>query len=585
MLVSLTKLSEYASKIASLPRGCVAMDFETTGLNPWTGDKAFLVGLAHRELGNVSCLLTEESWPALKLLCLNPRIKYAAHNAKFEMAFLALKGVEIQGDIWDTEVMARVECNSHSKYGLQACAERIGMTKHAPMLAWLEENGKKYSEAPLELIAPYVEQDAYLSLVLYERQAQTFREWDLNSPVPAREVVKLEMKTTKALFEMERAGVHLDIIYADKAFAHEQTRAKWHELNFERLAGVPFVDSAKTYKPLFDRLGLPYGVTKGGRPSFDAEALERLKGIPIPDAILARRQALKRANTYWKNLIGVHKDGIMHPNIRQTGAETSRMSITDPAAQTWPDDSEDPSQHYPIRRALSAGEGYTVSIDYSQMELRLMCDEAGDVGMIRAIQEGTDFHQELATQAGVSRGLAKNGRFAKLYGAGVERVADTLGVSFEVSKRLCSALENQSPHISQYIRGLIQQVRIAPYGYNWLGRRYHFDKGFEYKYPNYRIQGGCGEILRIAICDVADFLKAESKGDTRIVLPIHDELVFKWDECDLHLIPEVKRLMINAHRSKQTLAMDVSVAIGRNFHDLEDWSENAAGNTVQAQGA
>jgi DNA polymerase-1 len=125
-----------------------------------------------------------------------------------------------------------------------------------------------------------------------------------------------------------------------------------------------------------------------------------------------------------------------------------------------------------------------------------------------------------------------------------------------------------SPHIQTYSRRLAKDAERHGYIFNWLGRRYFFDKGFEYKAPNYRIQGGCAEILKIAIDDIYKFIGSYDLK-MRPVLPIHDELVFSVPESELHHISTLKSLMVGAYRSKKRLEMDVSVAIGYNLNDLE----------------
>lgn len=577
MLLSPSQFADYAQKIADLPAGepGVAIDLETTGLKVRAGAKAFLIGAAHRGLGNASMLLDESSASLLKLLCSNPRIYYAAQNAKFEMSFLRKQfGVEIIGPVWDTEIFARVCHNKHLGYSLEKCADRIGMKKHEPMMEWLGSkrgNKNKYHEAPIELLVPYVEQDAYLSLVLMEKQLEILRHWNTGTHIPIGSVVKLEMATTKNLFEMEDRGFQLDTGYCRDALSYEEARVYEAHCEFERAADIPFVDSRKTLEPLFKREGLPIGVTEKGAPSFDDATLSRSKDHPITQALLKYRTATKRASTYWAEFISLHVDGKIYPNIRQCGADTFRMSITDPACQTWPDDSLDLGQPFPIRRSVLPSPGNLIaSLDYAQMELRLIVDEAEEMGMVRDILQGVDFHQRVADEAKVPRGIAKNARFAKLYGAGVPKVAKTLGVSEDVARRVCQTIDESSPRIKGYSRQLINYTRQNGYLTDWMGGRYFFDPGFEYKAPNYRIQGGCAKILKIAIHEVMKMLKAEAKGNTALILPVHDELVLDLDPVDRHLLKDVKQLMIGAYRDARHLKMDVACAVGKNYHDLEE---------------
>lgn len=148
-------------------------------------------------------------------------------------------------------------------------------------------------------------------------------------------------------------------------------------------------------------------------------------------------------------------------------------------------------------------------------------------------------------------------------------MANTLEVSLEVAARVCAALDETAPNIKRYTRELINRAKYQPYVTNWYGRRYHFKPDFVYKFPNYRIQGGCSDILRIAICQSAALLKAEAKGDSFIMLPIHDELVLNLAECDSHLAQDIRQIMISANQPVNGLPMDVSISVGDNFADIE----------------
>lgn len=577
MLLSLDQFHTYAKGIAGLKSGAVGFDFETNGLQVRSGARAFIMGFAFRndfrEIVKHSVLTSDPRFPeVLRLFLSNPNVKYLAHNAKFELSFCRHQfNCEVEGDIWDTEVFARVEYNTHLSYSLENCAKRIGLDKYRPLMDWLKKHRKLHHEAPFELIIPYVEQDAWLEIPLYEHQKAIFTDWQKNSRVPIAGVVGLELKTTKNLFEIEDAGLEVDTAYCERALEYEQNEIIRSQERFREITGSELVESRKVLQPIFDRLGIPYLRTEKGNASFTEEALAPSKTHEVVATLLRHRRAVKRSSSYWSNFLELATNGKIYPNIKQCGAKSFRMSISDPSAQNWATDDE-PDCVFPIRRAFTCGSHQVVaSLDYAQMELRKMCDEAGDQKMARAFVEGTDFHQEVANTCNVPRSLAKNGRFAKLYGAGVPRVATTLGVEMAVAERLCRALDQASPEIAAYCRGLINNAKTSPFAYNWLGRRYHFEQGHEYKAPNFRIQGGCAEILRIAIDDVMSLIRAEAKGDTKLILPVHDELVLRMDKCDIGLMPEIKRLMIAAQRDRKILSMDVSMAMGPNFHDLETY--------------
>lgn len=547
------------------------MDFETTGLRVHGKDRAGIVGFTDAAGGKFCHYLRGvSSIESLRVLCSNKNLTYCAHSAKFELAVLAGLLIEILGKIWDTEVNARIEKNNHMTYNLDACGERAGLGgKFEPMAAFLKKKGNKgaHLQAPPEILEPYVEHDAWLSWSLRQHQVEVFKHWDQAGGPSIKPVVNLERAVLPHLFEMEKRGLLVNVQYCQEALEYERTQIEQAKEKFNQLAGVEFVDSRKTLAPVFDRHGVRYGQTAKGNASFTEDALLPSQNHPLVRALLAHRRALKRSSSYWSNFIELENNGIIHPSINQNRAQTGRMSISDPSCQNWSTDEEEGTL-YPIRRAfLARPHSVIASLDYAGMELRKGADEAEDHSMIERIQAGADLHQEIADMTGVPRSLAKNGRFAKQYGAGIPRIAETLGVSHEVARKVSRAIEEQAKGMTAYSKMLERNCR--PYITDWLGRRFFFDRGFEYKAFNYVTQGGCAEILKIAIRDVGVFLKANARPETFMLIPIHDEIVLNLHEEDLHLLPEIKRIMIAAHADKKFLAMDVSVATGPNFHDLE----------------
>lgn len=552
----------------------VGLDFETTGLSPYAGDKAELMGFTefdgtkrHLWLNDKSSVNWMRKWLA------NEDWVYAAHNAKFELSFLREKfDIEIKGIVWDTEVMARVENNNHRGYSLQKCAERMGDTKHPPMLEWLKRKGNKgqHLQAPHDMLIPYVEKDAWLSWKLCHNQIETFKEWD-KGPFPIKPVVDLECKVLRPLFDMESKGLLVDLGYVKQAIEYEKEKIAAAKAQYRLLASSEFVASAKTLQPVFDSHGISYGRTELGNASFSEESIKGSKDHPVVGAIVAIRHHEKRLSSYWEKFLELHVGGVIHPSIHQNQAKTGRMSISDPSCQNWPrDDDDQEDDDFPVRRAFLARPGCQIaSLDYAQMELRRISDEAQDHVMIQKINSGADLHQDTAHMAGVSRSLAKNGRFCRQYEGGYKRVADTLGVDMTLARKICDAIDGMAEATTTYRRGLIKFAEKTKMGFNFLGRRYYFDRGFEYTYPNYRIQGACAEILKRAIVQVDAFLKAEAHPDTYMILPVHDEICINTHESDLHLLPQVKQLMIAANTDVKTLGMDVTVHVGPNMHDME----------------
>ena len=569
MLLSLEAFSKYADLVGSGSLEAVAVDFETTGLRVRDGDRAFIMGFAFDDVRHSVRTDSDDIIPLMQLFFSNTRTKYLAHNAKFEMSFLKHQfNTEIKGDIWDTEVMERIAHNGMTSYSLENCAIRHKQYKYVPMMRWLEKTKKLHHEAPEDLIVPYVEQDAWLSLYLYRKQRDTFTVWD-KSPVPVSKLVNLESRTTKNLFKMEDTGLFLDTSYCYRALDHEVKRENLAKEKFKQLSGAEFINSRQCLSPIFRKYGLPVLRTELKNESFSDDTLELSKDHELIKIIRTIRNAQKRHGTYWSNLVDLAINEMIHPNIRQAGTVTGRFSCKDPNVQNWPDDTETGSE-YPIRRAFIAPSGCQIlSLDYKQKEYRFLIDQAQDLKAINDVYTGSDPHQKAADLVGVTRSKAKNAVFAKMYGASTQKLSEMLGISFHQASVLSGAIDRNAPDAAKYCRKLIESAEDDGWGYNIKGRRYFFPPSKPYCYPDYRIQGSCSEILRTAIDSITELIAASAKGRTALLIPIHDELVFQLDDCDKHLIPEFKKLMINAYKPWQ-LPMDVSATIGGNFHDLED---------------
>lgn len=559
-----------------------AFDFETTGLNPYNGAKVFSCAFAWREEG----LIKTEFFYGLPSLDLSPfaaifadaDLTACAHNAKFEGRFLRVACIPVHARLWCTEVFARVQYNDHLSYSLANCASRMGLAKEDGVKKYMDSHklygktlrGKKdyhFWKVPRTIIEPYNRLDAELSLRLYEDQRDTFRGWD-ESADHIYPVVGLELHTTPQLLDMEHRGIRLDISYCNRALAYERKRSAGAKLEFECSAGGALTDSAKALRPIFDRFQLSYGRTDKGNASFREDELKRQSSHPLVRCILEHRDAEKRATTYFENFLNlVSPEGRLHANIRQAGTATGRFSCSDPNVQNFTDDEESKTP-YPVRRAFIADPGYKiVSIDFAQMEYRLLMDEAGEDKIIDAILSGLDVHQATADLMGVDRKTAKNCGFALLYGAGSEKLAMMSGVTKQRASEIRDIYFRSLPAVARYTQNLMNYGRVAPYSYNWLGRRYHIPKEYIYKIPNYRIQGGCADIFRQALLNVREVLRGTR---SYAMLPIHDELVFSIHESEMHLIPALKEAMISGYSHKR-LPMDVSVSIGDNFHDLVEY--------------
>lgn len=579
----------------------IASDLETTGLSPFHGDRAFGVAFADEEREWYFNFNDERPQdhplPPAWIERLAPI--YAApgvlinHNLKFDGHFWKAMGFELKRELWCTMALARVEYNEHLKYSLDACGERIGQRKDDAVKKYLDTHhhwewqqapGKKtrskryfFARVPLPIIGPYACQDARLAFRLAQHQRATFADTSKNIAAnnlgaDIEVVVRNERALTRVFLEMEHTGIRVDLPFCKEALAYEKERAHAASTEFGRLAGQPLVDSAKALGPVLRAAGVDPGQTAKGNDSFTDDVLRPQAANPLVAAILEHRDASKRANTYFSNfLVLADRFGRIHADLRQSGTATGRVAAGNPNLQNLTADDAGP---YPVRRAfIPDPDTLLVSIDYAQMEYRLMLDYAQEMALVEKVIAGTDVHEATAQvirALGVpmTRQQAKNINFALLYGAGIDKLAAMMGCGREQAAQMKADYFRALRRIQGFIRQVIGAAERRGYIFNWMGRRCYFpDSQFAYKAPNYLIQGGSADIMKKAMVDVYEFLKP---FQTRMVLNIHDEIWLLMPRREAGLIPDVVKLMVQAYPHK-VLPMDCSVS----------WSDRSAFDLIE----
>ncbi|MEZ4194916.1 MAG: DNA polymerase [Candidatus Paceibacterota bacterium] len=365
-------------------------------------------------------------------------------------------------------------------------------------------------------------------------------------------------------------------------------------------AGVEFnVNSPKQLgEILFDKLGLKpknQKKTAGGQRSTKESELEKMKDDhAIIPAILRYRELQKLVSTYIDALPElVSPDGRLRSTFLQTGAVTGRMASRDPGLQNIPTRTEESRA---IRRAFVAEEGFTmVSIDYSQIELRIAAILSHDAKLVDIFKRGEDVHTGVAVRVfGVHadevtsemRRKAKVINFGILYGMGVNALKANLGgdTSREEAQSFLNAYFNTFTRLADYLEETKEFARDNGFTETLFGRRRHFP-GIMSKAPfikaqaermaiNAPIQGTAADVMRIAMNEVHSYLTKEKKtDDVRMLLQVHDELVFEIKtELVEKEIPKLVELMEGVMRGQETYGVEVKVdvAVGPNWADLVD---------------
>ncbi len=596
MLVS---KKDFESIVAQLLYNTVylALDTETTGLSPHLGDRLFSIVINN---GKTSYYFNFQKYPGLddeyvlpkeliRKFCFGVEHVLFMHNAKFDMAMLYYEGLELSCIIHDTELGARLIRNDFMKYSLDACAKRIGLSKSSAVDEFVKkhklyeqrpipesddfEKIPRFDRVPLEIIQEYAEKDAEITYKLGMHQIFEIKQLDLTTPEDypkISEVLEDDRRLIPVCFKMECVGAKINRAYAKECFDHERGVYETAAKKFEEKTGLPFKDSAQTFRKAFDAVGEKYPKTEKGNPRFDKDALEDMES-PIAGIIKDYRKAYKKAHTYYKNFIYfADSNNRIHANIRMAGTTTYRFSYSEPNLQNLNKD-EDTSPPYLVRRCFIPEDGYAlVMIDYEQMEYRLMLDYANEEGLIKKILvDKLDVHQATANMVGISRSQAKTLNFGLLYGIGNKKLAKNLGVTVLDAAAFKDKYFKKLPLVKDFLRATAITMEEFSFVRGWNGFRYHIeDPNLSYKAANHVIQGGCANIVRRAMPRCDEILQGSK---SRLILQVHDELIFEMHPDDFGLIPRLKEVMETTYPYTK-LPMECEVS-----HSYKSWADKVKG--------
>jgi DNA polymerase-1 len=209
--------------------------------------------------------------------------------------------------------------------------------------------------------------------------------------------------------------------------------------------------------------------------------------------------------------------------------------------------------------------------DYDQVEYRMLLDYAKATKLINLVLGGLDVHSATAELCGITRSQAKAVNFGNVYGQGDRSLAESLKMSISDAREIKRQILAEAPEVDDFLRRVKDRARTKRLIYNWLGRPYRFPyKEMSYKAPNTLIQGGAADIIRVAMNVCRDYLLS-SKAKTRMVMSIHDELVFEVPEGEEHEVEKIKGLMENVFPYKY-LPLTCGVEYSeKSLADKESW--------------
>ena len=515
-----------------------------------------------------------------------------AHNAKFDLHMMKnYFGEEWLGPrstIHDTMVVQRLIDSDRMRFGLDAVAsDFIGANKDKTVEQYIQANklysdlvieGEKekvlhYDRVPKEMINTYAAKDAVLTYLIGQKQIELINRCTTKPPL------ELERQTTIALWEMERRGVLLDVNYCRTQIEQIKNEIINVEHEFKLLTGeLEFIDSRKQWDRILGAMGVVAPKTEKGNSSYDEEFLASLKGNKVAELVLHHRNLNKKITTYFLNYLYYRSvNEKIHANFKQHGAASGRFSASAPNLQNVPRDDDEGA--ISIRRSFIPQKDFNwLSIDYSQLEYRVMLDLAArynqlatgkrGLPMIDEITQGMDIHQATANMVGISRQHAKNVNFACLYGAGPKKIGEMTGMSTDAARTMLDKYFAALPEVRAFIRAVIRKCEMKGFIQGRTGRIWRLPRDFAYKAPNYLIQGTCSDIMRKAMVDCHEHLKPFK---SHIVLTIHDELNFYVHKSEMFLVNDLINIMQKAY-DHTYLPLTCSVEMSENsWKDIAEW--------------
>lgn len=513
--------------------------------------KAAYVPFGHDYLGAPVQLTEAVVLGKLKPLLEDPIRLKVGQNLKYDRNVLLNHGIELQGIAYDTMLESYVLNSTASRHDMDSLARRY---LNAETISFEDIAGKgvkqlTFNQIELEQAAPYAAEDADIALRLHQAL------WGKLAAEPglAKVFSEIELPLLPVLARMERLGTTIEPKLLHQQSQEIEVRLAELEKQAHELAGQEFnLSSPKQLgEILFTKLGLPIiKKTPKGAPSTAEEVLAELaETYELPQLLMEHRGLAKLKSTYTDKLPLMIKPqtGRVHTSYHQAVAATGRLSSTDPNLQNIPVRNE---QGRRIRQAFIPCAGYKlVAADYSQIELRIMAHLSGDKGLLTAFAEGKDIHKATAAEVfGVEldavtsdmRRSAKAINFGLIYGMSAFGLAKQLGIGRAEAQKYMDLYFERYPGVLEYMERTRQQAEAQGYVETLFGRRLYLPdiksrnaglrKAAERAAINAPMQGTAADIIKRAMINVDGWIRGIEDQSIRMLMQVHDELVFEIRE-------------------------------------------------------
>jgi DNA polymerase-1 len=543
--------------------------------------KAAYLPLAHNYLNAPKQLNRTDVLEKLRPLLENPNKAKLGQNLKYDAHVLANHGITLRGIAHDTMLESYVLNSTATKHNMDDLAKvYLGLKT----ITYEEVAGKgakqiNFSDVAIDKATPYAAEDADITLRLHQVLSEKLAE----HPALLKLYTELEIPLISVLARIEANGVLIDT----DMLAQQSMELANHIISLEQqahdVAGHIFnLGSPKQIQDiLYNQLQLPVlKKTPTGQPSTDESVLQDLadQGFQLPKLILDYRSLNKLKSTYTDKLPQQvdNKTGRVHTSYHQAVAATGRLSSSDPNLQNIPIRSEEGRK---IRQAFIAPDGYKiVAADYSQIELRIMAHLSNDAGLITAFSTGQDVHRATAAEVfsvapdQVTNDLRRSAKainFGLIYGMSAFGLAAQLGLSRTQAQDYINLYFARYPEVKNYMDNIRELARQQGYVETLFGRRLYLPE-INARNANLRqyaertainapMQGTAADIIKRAMLAVDNWLQPAAV-DAKIIMQVHDELVFEIAEAQLDdCILNIKAIMCGAAELNVPLVVDVGV--------------------------
>ncbi|RLA67980.1 MAG: DNA polymerase I, partial [Epsilonproteobacteria bacterium] len=519
------------------------------------------------------------------LVALEKLLKHriVGQNLKFDFSLLVNQyALEPIVPYADTMIMAWLS-NPGSKVGLDALAKMYFKYEMKPFKQMVKK-GENFSCVAIEDATFYAAEDAWMTYLLY---GAIKKKMELSSLTHLlQEAKNVEYPFMAVLMRMERLGIKIN---PEKLSSLQKTLSKNLSLltaEIYTLCGSEFnIRSTQQLGiVLFQQIGLKGGKkTKTGYSTNESVLNSLLGEHPVIEKILEYREYQKILSTYVEPLLRLANEdeySRIYTSFVQTGTATGRLSSRDPNLQNIPVRS---ALGRSVREAFIAKEGYKLlSIDYSQIELRLLAHFSQDAALLKAFQDGVDIH--LATsiilfgeeKAKEKRNFAKSVNFGLLYGMGPKKLSEELSISSSEAKDIITNYFASFPTVKNFLEGIQERVKTDAYVETILKRRRMFDyesangmqkAAFMRESVNAVFQGSAADIIKLSMNQI-DSMIQEEKLDAFMLLQIHDELIFEVQEDKVEELSQ-RFMYVMENILDLTVPLECSVSVGDSWGELK----------------